>query len=93
MIQVTRKEAHSTPSTTISLGTGWNLVGYNRTTSGDASTVLAGILANTSLVWGYPSQHWKFYDTTDEGGSTLGTFTSGAGYWIKTTGDVTWTLP
>ncbi len=83
----------TTPSTSISLSTGWNLVGYNRTTSGTASTVLTGIAGNTTIVWGYPNQAWKFYDPTDPDWSTLTTFVGGGGYWIKTTGAVTWTLP
>ena len=83
----------TTPSTSVSLASGWNLVGYNRTTSGVASTVLAGISGSTTIVWGYPSQAWKFYDPTDVEGSTLTTFISGGGYWIKTTGTATWTLP
>jgi len=83
----------TTPSTSVSLASGWNLVGYNTTSSGVASTVLAGISGSTTIVWGYPSQAWKFYDPTDVDGSTLTSFTSGGGYWIKTTGATTWTLP
>jgi len=83
----------TTPSTSVSLSSGWNLVGYNTTTSGAATSVLSGISASTTIVWGYPSQAWKFYDPTDADGSTLTSFTSGGGYWIKTTGATTWTLP
>jgi hypothetical protein len=83
----------TTPSTSVGLASGWNLVGYNRTTSGAASTVLSGISGSTTIVWGYPSQAWKFYDPTDDEGSTLTTFTGGLGYWIRTTGTATWTLP
>jgi hypothetical protein len=83
----------STPSTSVSLASGWNLVGYNRATSGNASTVLSGIAGSSTIVWGYPSQAWKFWDPSDVEGNTLDTFVGGGGYWIKTTGATTWTLP
>jgi hypothetical protein len=83
----------TTPSTPISLANGWNLVGYNGTTTGAASTLLTGIDGYYTIVWGYPNQAWKFYDPTDAEGSTLTTFASGGGYWIKTIGAATWTLP
>jgi hypothetical protein len=77
--------------TSIGLLSGWNLVGYNRTTSAVTSAALAGIDGYYTIVWGYPNQGWKFYNPN--AGSTLTQFTSGGGYWIKTIGTPTWTLP
>lgn len=83
----------TTPSTSVGLGSGWNLAGYNTTSSGATSSALSTIAGSYTIVWGYPVQAWRFFDPTDEEGSTLTQFSPGGGYWIKTTTATTWTLP
>ena len=85
--------AGTTPSTSVGLASGWNLVGYNSASSGAASSGLASIAGYFTIAWGYPGQSWRFFDPTDEEGSTLTQFSPGEGYWIKTTTATTWTLP
>ncbi len=80
-------------SANIPLSAGWNLISLPYVPSNTAITsVLAGIEGDYSIVWAYPNQQWKFYDPLDSD-STLTTMDAGRGYWIKTTGATTWTLP
>jgi hypothetical protein len=78
-------------SQTISLKTGWNLVGWNKTTSTPVSTTLTGISSNTSIVWAYDALAgvWKNYQPSAP--SDLSNFTPGLGFWIKVNADVNWT--
>jgi uncharacterized repeat protein (TIGR01451 family) len=68
----------------IALKTGWNLISLPLIPNNSAiATVLAGVLGNVSIVYGYdPSAGWKSYIP---GGPTpsLTTMVDGKGYWIN----------
>ena len=73
----------------ITLKTGWNLVGWNKTTSTSVTTALTNISGSTSIVWAYDAlAGWKKYQPSKP--SDLSDFTPGLGFWIKVTGDVEW---
>ena len=85
------------PPSSVTLLSGWNLVGYNgpSLTVSASSEGLSALGTNLNVLWGYPSpsQGWQFYDPTNSGSSTLTQLCPGAGYWIEVTGTPTWTLP
>jgi hypothetical protein len=85
----------STPSSSIPLASGWNLVGYNAACAAP-SAALAGLSGGSlQVLWGYPSQGWQFYDPNNPSGA-LTQLCPGAGYWIDVsgvTGTATWTMP
>lgn len=81
------------PSKTINLITGWNLVGYNSSTSQNITDALASITGKVVSVWAYKNDSWQFYDPANPGFSDLTTMSPGYGYWINTNGACTWTLP
>jgi hypothetical protein len=78
-----------TPSPSISLASGWNLVGYNGASCATASTALSG-LTGLQVSWGYPSQGWQFYDPANSSASGLTQLCPGAGYWVDVNGAATW---
>jgi probable HAF family extracellular repeat protein len=78
------------PSSSLSLSSGWNLVGYSGTSCATASTALSSLGSALQVSWGYPGQVWQFYDPTNSGGSTLGNLCPGTGYWIDVNGGATW---
>jgi hypothetical protein len=82
----------SAPPLSLSIGSGWNLVGYNGTSCAAPSAALSG-LTGLQVVWGYPSQGWQFYDPANSSGSGLTQLCPGAGYWIDVSQAGTWTLP
>jgi hypothetical protein len=53
------------------------------------ATALSNISTHVVRVWGYINGEWKLYDPADPAGSTLASFTSGDGYWIKVDADCT----
>ena len=81
------------PSKTINLIKGWNLVGYNSAASQNIADALASIAGNVVSVWAYKNDSWQFYDPANPGFSDLTTMSPGYGYWIKSNGACTWTLP
>jgi YD repeat-containing protein len=83
----------STPSTSIELGSGWNLVGYNSSTSQAIANALASIAGKYISVWAYKNGSWKVYDPNNPGFSDLTTMGPGYGFWINATEACTWTLP
>jgi hypothetical protein len=78
------------PSASLSLATGWNLVGYNGSTCSAAGTALSSLGNTVQIVWAYLSQSWKFYDPNDTEGSTLTQICPKYGYWIKVNQPGTW---
>jgi fibronectin type 3 domain-containing protein len=82
----------STPSSSLSLLAGWNLVGYNGTSCAASSTAFFPLGSAFQVSWGYPSQGWQFYGSANSS-STLTQLCPGAGYWINVNGAGTWTLP
>jgi hypothetical protein len=83
----------SAPSSSLSLLSGWNLVGYNGTSCTTAASALSSIASTLQASWGYPTQAWKVYDPNDVGGSTLTQFCPNYGYWLKVQQAATWKLP
>ena len=88
----------TTPSpSSISLSSGWNLVGYNGLSCAAPSTSSTGLSAlgtNLQVLWGYPSpsQGWEFYDPANSSSRTLLLLCPGAGYWIDVNQAATWAL-
>ncbi len=83
----------STPSNSIDLVSGWNLVGYNSTDSQDIADALASIAGKYVSVWAFMDGNWKVYDPVNPGFSDLLTMEPNYGYWINTTQACTWSLP
>ena len=84
-------------STSLSLFTGWNLIGYPSNSDGTLPTVLSALGTNYSLVYGYDSSNssapWLLYDRTGATyANTLTRLQPGWGYWIKTSADATLTI-
>jgi len=80
-------------SRSISLTSGWNLVGYNFSASQDVGTALSSISGKYINVWTFSDGVWKVYDPANPGFSDLTHFHPGQGYWINTTTACTWILP
>ncbi len=83
----------SAPSNSIDLANGWNLVGYNSSTSQGVADALASISGKYVSVWAYVNGSWKVYDPNNPGFSDLTAMDPGYGYWINATEACTWTLP
>jgi C1A family cysteine protease/sugar lactone lactonase YvrE len=82
------------PSSHIPLSSGWNLMSMPfQPDNGQTGSVLNSLSGFYRIVWGYPSQSWKFYDSNDSDGSTLMTMEAGRGYWIKMTEAKTLSVP
>jgi len=79
-------------SGSISLSTGWNLVGYNSSTSQGVTDALASIEGKYVSVWAYIGGSWKVYDPNNPGFSDLTTMDRGYGYWINAKEACTWKL-
>ncbi len=79
-----------TPSASLPLLSGWNLVGYNGP-SADAAFALSS-LSSLQLAWGYPAGSWQFY-APQNAQNTLTRLRRGAGYWVRASQEDTWTLP
>jgi len=83
---------------TLTLCTGWNLVGYPSTTERDVATVLAPINGKFDLVEGYdgtnPGNPWLIYDPAAPSFvNTLTQFHPGKGYWIHMNLAASLTIP
>jgi sugar lactone lactonase YvrE len=83
----------STPSNSIELTTGWNLVGYNSSIEQDIAEVMASIEGKYISVWAYIDGGWKVYDPENPGFSDLTSMEPGYGYWINAKEACMWTLP
>ncbi len=80
----------SVPPTSISLLTGWNLVGYNAASCAAPSTALSELAGTLEIVWAYVDQSWTVYDPDDAPGSTLTQLCPNYGYWTKVKQATTW---
>jgi hypothetical protein len=82
-------------SKSITLLSGWNLVGFCDQTTPNIATALASVLANLSIVWQFDADPntggWHKYQPGKP--SDLGTMGPGNGYWIKTTQGCALTYP
>jgi N-acetylneuraminic acid mutarotase len=83
----------SAPSSSLSLLSGWNLIGYGGASCADVSSILSPISSRLPVLWGYQDRAWKVYDPKDAQGSTLTQLCPGLGYWLKVSEATTCTLP
>ena len=81
------------PSTTMALGQGWNLVGYNHSEALLMDAALASIHDQCRSVWAFINGSWQVYDALNPGFSDLTDLSPDYGYWIQVTDACTWTLP
>jgi len=82
-----------TPTRSVDLNHGWNLIGINSLNTFPIADALASIQGKYVAVWEYKNGSWKVYDPSQPGFSDLNTIEPGRGYWIATTEASTWTLP
>jgi hypothetical protein len=90
---VTLPISGTTPSGTVSLESGWNLVGCNSSTPLPIAEAIETITTDCESVWVYKNGGWKAYYPAFPEYSDLETMEPNYGYWIKTTQACTWTLP
>ncbi|KPK79077.1 MAG: hypothetical protein AMS27_18425 [Bacteroides sp. SM23_62_1] len=57
----------TTPSNSVELAAGWNLVGYNCSTSQSVADALASIEGKYVSIWAYMDGSWKVYDPNNPG--------------------------
>ncbi|MFW6239300.1 MAG: hypothetical protein ACOC98_01605, partial [Thermodesulfobacteriota bacterium] len=67
----------------ISLGPGWNLVGYNFLGGIGTAGLFEGLSGNVTNVWQYDRGVWRVFDLRNPGFSDLQRLEPGFGYWIK----------
>lgn len=82
----------STPSSSISLNAGWNLIGFNNNTSVAIADALQSISGKYASIWAYIDKSWRVYDPNNPGFSDLTTIDPGIGYWISATESCQWVL-
>ena len=80
----------ATPLDAIYLDKGWNLVGFNSSTSQDIADAVSSIAENVISVWTYQDEQWEVYDPLNPGFSNLETMEQGHGYWINTRASCLW---
>jgi VCBS repeat-containing protein len=80
---------------------GWNLVGFPSAANGTLPAILSnnGVGTDFTLIYAYHAEEaggdpWKLYDLTNPYPTLneMSALTAGWGYWIKVTGDHTWTV-
>jgi N-acetylneuraminic acid mutarotase len=83
----------SQPPASLSLLSGWNLVGYNGASCADAAMVPFSLTGGEfEVLWGYSFTGWQSYPANSGGLTQL---CPGAGYWIDVSGvngTATWTF-
>jgi hypothetical protein len=75
----------SQASKSISLISGWNLVGYNSTTGLSAAQALSSVAGKVEAIYSFNTAANTYEDVT--------TFQPGAGYWLYSSESTNWTLP
>ena len=78
------------PPSSLSLQTGWNLVGWDGASCTDSATAVPSIGAGIQVVWGYPGRVWQFYDPANSAGA-LTKLCPGLGYWLLKAPPNEWT--
>ena len=78
-------------TTSISLSTGWNLIGYNGPDNTDVLTALSGIPGKWSIVWNWQNDQWygkhSVLSTLPSPIQPLTVFNQGRAYWIRASTD------
>jgi hypothetical protein len=77
----------------VQLAAGWNLVGYNSTSSAPVATALSSVQGKFEAVYGFDAASGQYKGYTPPDAADLSSLTPGEGYWIYATEKVTWTLP
>ncbi|MFH0876425.1 MAG: hypothetical protein V1859_10895 [archaeon] len=68
----------------INLTSGWNLIGYPKSTTTNLTTTMADILNNVDTIFRFDGGvTWKSYDGPGGSPDTLTTLTPGKGYYVK----------
>jgi hypothetical protein len=75
----------------VTLASGWNLVGFNSSTSKNISDAISTIAQNVKSVWTYADGKWKVFDPKNPGLSDLNVLEPGLGYWVKVDKQCAWT--
>ncbi|NLA75727.1 MAG: hypothetical protein GX846_09720, partial [Deltaproteobacteria bacterium] len=70
---------------------GWNLVGYNSSTSKNISGAISSISKNIKGIWTYADGKWKIFDPKNPGLSDLQVLEPGSGYWVYVDKRCSWT--
>ncbi len=83
----------TSPASDLLLDGGWNLVGFNSSSSMAITDALATIAGKYISVWTFINGSWQVYDPANPEFSDLTTMEPGYGYWINATEFCTWTLP
>jgi len=77
---------------TLSMTTGWNLVGYPATNDNlNVNLTVQSIISDIDIIWGYDGSTWLKYNPASYNplsSAHLHTFKHGRGYWYKVTSDV-----
>jgi subtilisin family serine protease len=66
----------------LSLSSGWNLIGFNSLQSMSTEDALTNIGGEVESMWGYNDEVWYFYDPQNPGFSDIVKIEPGMGYWI-----------
>jgi hypothetical protein len=77
----------------VSLGPGWNLVGYNFLGGIGTAAAFEGLSGNVTNVWQYDRGVWRVFDLRNPGFSDLRRLEPGFGYWIKAEAAGTFRIP
>ncbi len=76
-----------TPSASVQLSEGWNLVGYNGTDGADVASALQGIAGKWSIIWNWDNGQWygkhEVITTLPAPIQPLTNLFQGKAYWIK----------
>lgn len=77
---------------TIGLKSGWNLVGYNTSTT-NLPEAINNLTDPIKIFTYYANENeWKMYDTSESSPNTLDNMTAGRGYWLKSDIDQNWNI-
>ncbi|CAJ36707.1 hypothetical protein [Methanocella arvoryzae] len=77
-MSVTVSGEEATPLSYNELQSGWNLVGYPKTTSGSISSLYPA----AELIWEYRGGNWYYWTTITGYVNQFDTFSPGYGYWV-----------
>lgn len=82
-----------TPSKTVSLHAGWNLVGFPSLTAQQVGSALGSIAGDYESIWTYEEGRWQVYDPQYPDFSDMDSLKPGYGYWINASRACVWVLP
>jgi len=83
----------NSPSKSLALRPGWNLVGYNSATPQKIENVFSSLAGKITAVWAFAGGQWKLFDPVTPPFSDLYIIQPAHGYWIRAEESCIWTLP